>query len=277
MVPSASIIEDGFVIPGKLLCIVETGHYNRVPLMAGANKSESGSINILLPPLYEGMPNYQALFDVVEGKRTIDEALPTQNDKELWTKAHYYGSQLWRAEMVDELARRAAVHQDDVYAYFFNWGEGNVQPDPLGFIYGSAHFLEVPFFHGNVSAKGLDNWLVFRGFSQANQPGREALSNAIVSYLAQFCRTGNPNKAVSELPEWKPWSSDVDGPKVIILDSDLNEAMIKMDNKEVSMASVRQALDAEDPMVRKHVMTLLMAFQSYAAYEPGQYEYNPCK
>jgi carboxylesterase type B len=272
-----SVIEDGFIIPGKLLCIVESGDYNKVPLMAGANKSESGSINIILPSLYEGMPNYQALFDVVEGKRTIDEVLPTQNDKELWTKARYYGSQFWRAEMVDELARRAAVHQDDVYVYSFNWGEGNVQPDPFGFIYGAAHFLEIPFFHGNVDTKGTENWLVFRGFSPTNQPGREALSKAMVSYLAQFCRTGDPNKASSGLPEWKPWSNEMDGPKAIILDADLNDAMIRMDNEEVSMMSVRRALDAEDPMVRKHVMTLLMAFQYYAAYEPGQYEYNPCK
>lgn len=277
LVPMGNVIEDGFVIPGNLLCTVEAGDYNQVPLMAGANKSESGSINTLLPSLYEGMPNYQALLDVVEGKRTIDEVLPTQNDKKLWTKARYYGSQFWRAEMVDELARRAAAHQDDVYIYSFNWGEENVQPNPLGFIYGAAHVLEIPFFHGNVDAERLGDWLIFKGFTQANRPGRQALSKAMVSYLAQFCRSGNPNKAGSGLPEWKSWSNEIDEPKINILDADLNKAMIRMDTEDVSMASVRQALDAEDPMVRKHVMALLTAFQSYAAYEPGQYEYNPCK
>jgi hypothetical protein len=68
----------------------------------------------------------------------------------------------------------------------------------------------------------------------------------------------------------------MDGPKVIILNVDLNDAMIRMDNEEISMMRIRQALGTEDPMVRKNVMTLL-AFQYYSAYEPGQYVYNPCK
>lgn len=43
-----------------------------------ANEFESGSINTLLPPLYEGMPNYLALLDVILGKKSVDEVLPTQ-------------------------------------------------------------------------------------------------------------------------------------------------------------------------------------------------------
>jgi para-nitrobenzyl esterase len=276
--PLGDLIEDGYVIPGNLLCTIASGKYNKVPLIAGANEEESGSINTLLPPLYEGMPNYLALLEVVEGKKKLDEVLPTRKDKDYWTMASYYGSRFWRAAMVDELVRRVAMHQDDVYAYSFNWGEEDVRPGPLGFIYGACHALEIPFFQGNVDVEpviGLKDW-IFKGFTEKNRPGRIALSDAMVSYLGQFARTGNPNKAGSGLPEWKPWSNYVNGPKAIIFDAGVNIAKIRMDTEEVSMASVRYALDAEKPEIQNHVRIVLSIIQGYSAYDPGHYEYNPC-
>jgi para-nitrobenzyl esterase len=208
--PLANLIEDGYVIPGNLLCTIESGNYNKVPIIAGANEFESGSINTLLPPLYEGMPNYMALLDVIMGKKSVDDVLPTQKDKLLWTKARYHMSRFWRASMVDELIRRAAVHQDDVYAYSFNWGEEDVRPGALGFIYGACHAVEIPFFQGNADVgdeiPGMTDW-IYKGLTAQNLPGRKALTSAMVSYFAQFARTGNPNKAGTGLPEWKSWST----------------------------------------------------------------------
>jgi para-nitrobenzyl esterase len=273
--PLANLIEDGYVIPGNLLCTIESGNYNKVPLIAGANEFENGSINTMLPPLYEGMPNYTALLEVVLGKKTLDDVLPTQKDKLLWTKARYHMSRFWRASMADELVRRVAVHQDDVYAYSFNWGDEDVRPGAPGFIYGACHALEIPFFQGNADVEEIPG-LIFKGSTKQNQPGRKALTSAIVSYFGQFARTGNPNKAGSGLPEWKPWSNHVGGPKAIILDADMTKAQIRMDNEEVSVASARYALDAEDPGVQMHVKILMSIFQPYAAYETGHYEYNTC-
>lgn len=281
--PLGNLIEDGYVIPGNLLCTIESGNYNKVPVIAGANEFESGSINTLLPSLFKGMPNYMDLLEVVAGKKTLDEVLPTQKDKYLWTKTRYYMSRFWRASMVDELIRRAAVHQDDVYAYSFNWGEEDVRPGALGFIYGAAHAIEIPFFQGNVDTEKIPgitpdegSAYVFDGSTVKNRPGRVALSGAIVSYITQFARTGNPNKAGSALPEWKPWSNHVGGPKTIILDADNNRAQIRMDTEEVSVASARYALDAEDPGVQMYIKILIGIMQPYAAYETGHYEYNTC-
>jgi para-nitrobenzyl esterase len=276
--PLANLIEDGYVIPGNLLCTIESGNYNKVPIIAGANEFESGSINTLLPPLYQGMPNYMALLDVILGKKSVDDVLPTQKDKLLWTKARYHMSRFWRASMVDELVRRVAANQDDVYAYSFNWGEEDVRPGALGFIYGACHAIEIPFFQGNADAAsmpGMTDW-IFKGFTKQNLPGRKALTSAMVSYFAQFARTGNPNKAGTGLPEWKSWSNHAGGPKAIILDADMNKAQIKMDNEEVSVASARYALDAEDPGVQMHVKILIAIMQPYAAYETGHYGYNTC-
>ena len=74
--------------------------------------------------------------------------------------------------MVDEWIRRVRRHQDDVYVYSFNWGGEAVRPGPPGFIYGAAHALEIPFFHGNVDAEevpGLFDW-VYKGFTEENRP-----------------------------------------------------------------------------------------------------------
>jgi hypothetical protein len=56
----------------------------------------------------------------------------------------------------------------------------------------------------------------------------------------------------------------------------MNKAQIKMDNEEVSVASARYALDAEDPGVQMHVKILIAIMQPYAAYETGHYGYNTC-
>ena len=278
LIPLGNLIEDGYVIPENLLCTLEAGRYNKVPLIAGANASESGSINTLVPPLYEGMPPYRALLDVVQGTKTLDEVLPTQEDKDLWIKARDYGSWFWRAAMVDEVVRRVRAYQDDVYVYSFDWGGEAVRPGALGFIYDAAHALEIPFFHANVDGDeplGLPDW-VYKGFTEENRPGREALSAAMVSYLAQFARTGNPNKDGTGLPGWQPWSNEAGGVKALRLNASLDHTQIRMDAQEVSMASVRRALDAEDAATRRHVMRVLAVIQPYAAYEPGRYGYNVC-
>ena len=287
--PLGNLIEDGYVIPGNLLCTIESGRYNKVPIIAGANETEVGSTNTLLCSAEfqretgqscnilpdEAMPNYIDLLEVVQGKKKLGHVLPTATDKHLWKKANHYGGLFWRAAFVDELLRRMSKHQSDVYGYSFNWGEEDVRPGGIGFVYGAAHALEIPFFQGNADRPGINefDWQVVAGFTDKNLPGRQALTTSIVSYIAQFVRTGNPNQAGSGLPKWQRWSNHVGGPKAIILDAGVMDANIKMDTTEVSMASVRYALETESQEVQTHTRLLSAP---YATYEPGQYDYNVC-
>ncbi len=124
-----------------------------MPIILGSNRSESGSVNTLVESLYEGMPNYQALLEVIQGTKTIDHVLATDRDKELWTKTRYYGSRFWRAIMVDEVARCLRKWQDDVFVYRFDWGENGVCRPAVESIYGAAHAIEVPFFHASTDEK----------------------------------------------------------------------------------------------------------------------------
>jgi para-nitrobenzyl esterase len=273
--PFGGVIEDGLVMPGNLLTVIESGQYNKVPLMVGANESEFSAFAMYLPPLYEGMANYSALIDVTLGNATIDDVLPSEGDKYLLSKTVHYGSQFWRAVMVDELARRAAEHQNDVYVYNFRWGEEDVRPGRFGALYGPAHAVEIPFFHFNTDQMTGGMWLVYSDFNEINRPGRNALSDAMVSYLASFMRTGDPNQRDSQLPAWEPWSNADGGTKAIVFDAGREGTDIDMDREEVSVASVRRALDAEDEGTRAHVMGIIQIMQPYAIYEKGDYVYDP--
>ena len=264
-VPLGNLTEDGYVIPGPLLALIESGQYNKVPIIAGSNAHESGSINTLLPALYSEMPCYSDLLQVVAGEKSLDEALPTAQDKAGWTLSRNYGSRFWRTFMVDELLKRMRLHQDDLYAYNFLWGDERVRPGPVGFIYGAAHALEIVFMHGNADnpdAISIEDALIHAGFTPENRAGRQALSDAMVAYLAAFAHTGNPNSA-SELPVWLPWSREEDGPKVLKFDADLDQALIDMDSEELSMAGVRAELSQEALDVQEHVKVVLSAMTPY--------------
>ncbi|MBI5968584.1 MAG: hypothetical protein HY882_12110 [Deltaproteobacteria bacterium] len=54
---------------------------------------------------------------------------------------------------MNTVAHELAKLQDNVYAYFFEWGGIGSGPSPFDFTYGSGHEAEIPFFFGND--KGL--------------------------------------------------------------------------------------------------------------------------
>jgi para-nitrobenzyl esterase len=267
------VIEDGLVIPGHLHRVVESGRYEGVPTIIGSTETDAGFSNISFSPLYEGMADYRGLAQVVQGAKTFEEVLPTPKDREYWLKARSYCSLFCRA-MSHEHARRLAARQNDVFVYLFCWGGEKACSKTHAITYGAAHCIDLPFFFGNIDKK--EQWLLFssmyRSFTGENRPGRLALSEAMVSYLAQFMRTGNPNSAVSRLPEWQAWSNDVGGPKVLQLDADLKHAQIGMDSRELSIAGIRRALDNEPAELRRHVLAMASAVQPFLPYEPGDFQ-----
>jgi para-nitrobenzyl esterase len=265
-IPIGNLIEDGFIVPGELLCLVERGDYTRVPFMAGVTAAETG---VMAPFLFEGMS------DVVRGTRDIEEVLPTAGDRERWSRIRDYGSAFWRARMLDELVRRVASHQPDVYVYSFDWGMSGVLRPPLESVWGAAHTMEIPLFHGNVDAEGLKEWPQFLGFTEANRLGRQALSDAMVGYLARFAWTGDPNGP--GLPEWLPWTNAPGALKTMHFDADPDDVRLQMDADELSVAEVRRALDAEAPEIQRTVRAFLAGNQPYAVFEPGDYEFGRCR
>lgn len=228
MVDNPSILRDGVVIPSAGFDVLETGDYpGKVPLIIGSNKEE---VKLFL--LFSG-------------------AIPWRS--ELYAAAAKYGSDLWKAAGVDEVARRLSTHADQppVYAYRFDWGAVDARgngplPGNWGRKLGAFHSLDVPFFLGRDT---LDGFLHFFLFTGQNAPGRKALSGAIMQYVARFARTGNPNVQVAgpgaEAAEWKPWVNTPGAPKCLIFDVQGDSPSFTMSNIELTEAAVIAEVKAD--------------------------------
>ncbi len=234
--------EDGRVIPGSLIQTIQSGKYNKVPIILGANQYEAKAFMPKIPKTY-GLP-WSDLPGVLDGTiPSIDDVLPTQLDKDLYEVVGYYGSRNWRATYVDEPARALKEQQNDVWAYQFNWGGPGSGPYPFNFIYGAAHAMEIPFFFG------FDKSLWGYGYHKGQDtPGRADLSSAMMQYLANFAHTGNPNDC--ESPIWQQWSNKNGRFKVMVFDSDQDQALLDMSDEEIHMAEENAHFQARLPTGR---------------------------
>jgi para-nitrobenzyl esterase len=226
MIDNPAILRDGVVIPREGFDVLTTGDYpSKVPLIIGSNREEL------------------KLFLLFSG------SIPWRSD--LYKAVAKYGSARWKASGVDEVARRLATHADQpgVYAFEFSWGA----PDPNGVSplpgtwgqrLGAFHSLEIPFFLGTDTLEGALQLILF---TRQNEPGRKALSNAMMSYVGSFARTGNPNAPQSGLPAWEPWSNDPGAPRCIVFDVRGDVPAIVMTDRELTDDGVIATLKAELP------------------------------
>jgi para-nitrobenzyl esterase len=245
--PTYDAYQDGVILPGSVVSTIQSGHYNKVPIILGANEFETKSF---LPLYRVPVPSSdgKTWFDLIEVLESVDdpdglkldEVLPTPADKLYYQTFAYNGSRSWRATFVDERARALREQQKQVYAYLFKWG-GNSNigsgPWPFDFIYGPGHAMEISFFFGG------DTSLWGYGYSPENDTaGRQALSEAMMAYLSNFARTGNPNHADwgrwhkeddSGLPEWQTWNNGGGKPKIMEFDANFNSTVLNMSNEEV--------------------------------------------
>ncbi|MFA4835765.1 MAG: carboxylesterase family protein [Dehalococcoidia bacterium] len=222
MIKNPNIFTDGTVIVAEGGKAFGSGTYpNKVPLIMGTNKDEMKLFLAFTP-----------------------EAV--KMDAQTYQTITSYASDLWKANGVDGIARQISSHPNhpNVYAYQFLWGslknDGSTVVDkPLAAKIGACHGLETDFFLGNDG--GFPKSLGLPLLTKQNKPGRLALSDAIMSYIAQFIRTGNPGtgKAGANLPGWEPWSNNEGGPKCILLDAGYDAIDIKMSPRELTEAGLR--------------------------------------
>jgi len=222
MIAFPFIFEDGTVIPDTGFDTLAKGTYpSKVPIIIGSNKDET-KLFLFMEPSFLGKD-------------------------ELYQTVASFTSDLWKAIGVDEVARklRATADQPDVYVYQFLWGakqdvgEG-VIPDPWGARLGAFHGLDIPFFFGGDNFFEPITSLIF---TEENRPGREALSDTMMAYVAQFARTGNPNEPGGGLTEWKPWTNVASEPKIILFDADKDATNIVMSSLELTESGVRAELE----------------------------------
>ena len=221
-----SVFQDGTVVAATGLEASSKGaHVNKVPLILGSTKEET-KIFLFMDPFFADKDD---LYQIVAS----------------------YSSDLWKANGVDDVARKLTSYEDQppVYVYQFLWGSGGDAgespiPDPWGLKIGAAHSLDVPFFLGS---DGFNVYMTDWVFTEENRPGREALSDAMMAYVAQFARTGDPNEPGSDLPKWKPWSHGADEPKCILFDVDGDLPDIRMTPLELTISDVLATMQSEVP------------------------------
>jgi para-nitrobenzyl esterase len=189
------LFRDGTVLPSSgIRAAIEAGHYNKVPVILGSNRDEYR----LMLPLSGGSTFAQP----VSGGLAF--AIP---DKHRYDLASEYLSRLWKSDSVDEPAIALARSQPgQVFAYRFDWAELLPAPWLDNIPLGACHGLEVPFVFGHRELGS--EFVQMRLFDPGGERSFEMLSVAMMSYWAQFARTGNPRHGRDgALPIWRPWGT----------------------------------------------------------------------
>ena len=127
--------------------------------------------------------------------------------------------------------------------------------------------MEIAFFFGS------DTSMWGYSYSPGNDTdGRVDLQEKMMTYLANFAHTGNPNGP--DLPPWETWTNDV-GPKAIIFDSDYDNADIYMDSEEI-LINVVYGTYLFDISQRQSVDPVFWSFDPTVGYGwvPGFFQWS---
>lgn len=222
------IFGDGHVLPANAqldTLLTNAATYNMTPVILGSNRDET-RLFMAFSPGYTSR-----LFNI-----------PVRiADLERYERDSQYGSDLWKADGVDELAiKLRATQGPSVFAYRFDWDEmRSLLTLNTSKLLGASHALELPFVFGNFNL--ADKTLLFK-----DRDARHTLSQSMMSYWANFAYSGDPGRGRSgELVEWKPWPSDsTEQNRVLLLDSE-NDGGITMSSTLVTRRSVAADLAAD--------------------------------
>jgi para-nitrobenzyl esterase len=171
---------------------------------------------------------------------------PRVRNPELFLAAADARSAMWKATGVDGPVAAMWTTQPNVFAYRFDWKE---EPEILGLdlgrFLGAAHGFEIPFVFGHWDLGPQGNVI----FDARNQAAREALSDRMMSYWANFAWTGDPGRGrLRDQPAWSSWDGRPGGHKYLILDTEAGGG-VRMGSEPVTIASVLASVDA-DPRLK---------------------------
>ena len=198
---------DGTVIPTDPTAAINNGDFRNVPLIIG-NTSEEGKLFAAYAGAWKVTDQvrltFMATFNPDAAVQTLlTSDLITMSDAAYITATAGLNSIITAS--IDTTTPLMKSKQDKVYAYSFNWSQ---QPYPWNIIYGATHAEDISFMFGTFDKPSLFSC----GYSTANKPGREALSNAMINSVKSFIRTGDPNNSTLGTT-WEKWSPTAGGPK----------------------------------------------------------------
>jgi para-nitrobenzyl esterase len=208
-------IPDGNVVATDAIAAINAGNYVKGPVLAG-NTRDEGKLFPSFLPLVGGSGNARIVTDATVFSNHFNykpDAAP-QTAIEQWIAASYLPANApvtgftARAEALntifflasrDNILNAIKAKQPEVWYYRFDWDE---QPAPWNDIYGAAHAFDLPFVFGNFGPSLFANIMN----TTANQPGRLALSDAMMRSIGAFAQKGDPNDASLGVG-WPTWPS----------------------------------------------------------------------
>lgn len=215
--PFRYIIGDGTVIPTDPTAAILAGNYRHVPVLEG-NTAEEGKLFIPLKPNTYDRFTMQYNFDpdaaptLSEGDLINPQFLPVDTPTTGWNAvAASTTAGMFISANDASMNTLAQMQPMQLWYYRFDW---NQEPAPFNTVFGAAHAMDLPFVFGNFGKNGFSF-----AYSQANKPGREALSNAMIASIAAFMKTGNPNNAALGA-KWDNW------PATLVFDASASQARI---------------------------------------------------
>jgi para-nitrobenzyl esterase len=152
-----------------------------------------------------------------------------------------------------------------VWAYRFDWDEGATSMlADYSEVMGASHSLEIPFVMGQWQG------LTFPGvFDENNAPGRETLSNQMISYWAAFADKGDPGLGREKsLPIWSSADASLDGVNTMRFDSE-DGGGLSMFKNPLTVAEIKQRLRGDGDLSEGGQRCEL-----YRALFEGQREWN---
>lgn len=244
---------DGHVIPRAGYADLIVGGYHKVPMILGTTKDEGTYFAGELLGYYK--PTSAQMWQLVNhsdpAELTIDDIVKPERHASF--RPVHRALSLGIDLTVDNICRYLRLLQGDIYRYNFDWDDA---PAPWKEAFGAVHGMDLPFLFGNFPSAPQEDLLRFVS-SSANQAQRNALSAKFIRYVAQFMRTGNPNKTFDGLPEWYDWSNFWIFQKRLILDN-----TVQTNSHDIWLSDVEEALDELDAEQRQQVLTLLSGQQA---------------
>ena len=214
-------IEDGAILPVNSLAEVNAGRFNKMPMLIGNTRDEGTLFANLFgtftgqglgfkPTDYErfGLQynfNPDAAVTLTEADLINAPYLPVDKPLNGWKAASDFATNaIFLNGLPAQIDSVAKYLPTKTWYYRFDWSQ---QVAPFNTVYGATHGLDTAFMFHNFGSS-----IFSFSFGEANRPGREALSDAMVGSLAAFSRTGDPNHAGLGVA-WPNW------PRKIVLDA----------------------------------------------------------
>jgi para-nitrobenzyl esterase len=201
----ANPIPDGVVLPLNPTTEIKAGRYLKVPVLVGNARDEiklfpaltfpwlglaPGRVSTMTDPVmfakaFSYDPNAAPTMTVADWIPA--QFLPTTAPYPGFTATTDYIDQHWFIPNRDSLVAALQTNPGQkVWNYRFDWDQ---EPAPFNQVFGAAHAFDLPFVFGNFGPSLFSNFVN----SNANKPGRLALSDAMMRSIGAFALNGDPN------------------------------------------------------------------------------------